>query len=128
MIRLELLRAGNVPVVLIHGRDSSALSNLVESFKALSRRDAADVEIHRVEGVVPDESCRVVATNRTSRVGIWAESAPGTFRWSQDSEGWIQVADLAEPVAKAVSVPGARFQYLENQGDATVIVSTERAW
>ena len=125
MLKLESLRDSGKSVVLIHGRDGRTVAALVSSFRSLAAERVAEVPLHEVPGVSSIGGCQVVATNRPGRPGIWAESVPGVFRWSQNSEGWLQAAELAEPVGAGDE---ARFQFLEQQGSATLILSTERSW
>jgi hypothetical protein len=128
MLRLESLRDSGKTVVLLHGRDKETVEALVSSLRSLAADLVAEVPIHEMPGVNSIGGCQVVATNRSGRPGIWAESVPGVYRWSQDSEGWLQAAELAEPVGRAAAESGARFQFLEAQGSATLILSTERSW
>ena len=128
MLQLESLRDSGKTVVLIHGRDPETVEALVSSLRSLAADAVADVPIHEMPGISSIDGCRVVATNRPGRPGIWADSVPGVFRWSQDSEGWLQAAELAEPVGRAATDSGVRSQFLEAQGSATLILSTERSW
>jgi hypothetical protein len=128
MMWLESLRDSGGIVVLIHGRDEATFAALVSSFKSLASEKGGEIAIHKVPGVSSIGECQVVATNQRERPGIWVESAPGAFRWSQDSEGWLQVAELAEPVGRAAATSGVHFQFLERLGSATLILSTERSW
>jgi hypothetical protein len=128
MIRLECLSDVGGIVVLIHGRDGATFDAMLASLRSLASEEAREVKLHEVPGVVASDGCRVVATNRQGRPGIWAQSATGSFRWSQDAEGWLQIVELAEPVCRSVGESGAHFQDLEVHGDAMVILSTERGW
>ncbi len=38
------------------------------------------------------------------------------FHWRRDREGWLEAAELAEPVAQSNPSEGTRFQYLEKNG------------
>jgi hypothetical protein len=127
-MRLECLQDAGVVVVLIHGRDAATFGSLVSSFKSLATDDSKEIAIHDVPGVNSIGGCQVIATNRPGRPGIWIDTAPGSYRWLQDPEGWLQVAELAEPVGAAAVAPGVWSQELEWLGNATVILSTERSW
>ena len=115
-------------MVLIHGRDAAAFDAVMSSFRSLAGEVVRDVRLHELPGVIASDGCQVVATNRPGRPGIWAQSPVGSYKWSQDTEGWLQVAELAVPVRQSIGESGAHFQHLEGSGEATVIISTEPAW
>ena len=127
-MQLECLQDSGEFVVLIHGRDAATFGALVSSFKSLATEESKEIAIHDVRWVNAIGGCQVIATNRPGRPGIWFDSAPGSYRWLQDPEGWLQVAELAEPVGAAAVTPGVCSQYLEWLGNATLILSTERSW
>jgi hypothetical protein len=126
-MRLEVVQDGRNTVVLIHGRDSAVASALLSRFQSLASGDVSEVALHEVPGVSSLGSCQVVATNQPGRAGIRRVAEPASYRWTQDHEGWLQVAELALPVTKSFQSAGAHFQFLEQQG-AEVVFSTERSW
>ena len=125
---LEYLREATGTVVLIHGRDETTIAALVATFRLLASGERREILIHEVPGVGAVGGCQVMATNEPGRAGAWAGAVPGAYRWSQDLEGWLQIAELAEPIGNATATLGARFQFLEQKGDAEILLSTERAW
>jgi hypothetical protein len=128
MMTLESCQEPTGMVVLIHGRDEATIAALVSTFRSLASEEVKEVPIHQMPGVSPIGGCQVVATNEPGRRGVWNGSVRGAYRWSQDLEGWLQVAELAEPIGESTATPGARFQFLEQKGSAEIVLSTERAW
>jgi len=128
MMTLESLHEPTGVVVLIYGRDEAAITALVSTFRLLAAEEAREIAIHEVPGVEAVGGCQIVATNRPRRRGAWAGEAPGAYSWSQDVEGWLQVAELADPIRRSTATSGAHFQFLEQKGDAEIVLSTERAW
>jgi hypothetical protein len=126
-MRLESLRDGRNTLVLIHGRDRAAAAALVSRFKSLASGDVREVALHEIPGVSAIGGCQVLATNQPGRPGIRRIADPASYRWTQDLEGWLQVAELAWPVTQSFESEGTHFQFLEQQG-AEVILSTERSW
>ena len=128
MTLLEALPDGNGTVLLIYGRDKAGLSALVSTFRSLASGQLTEAAVHEVPGVIGMGGCQLVATTRPDRNGIWKISAPASYAWAKNSEGWRQASELAQPVADAIGVSGAHFQYLEDDDAVSVILSTERAW
>jgi len=126
-MQLEVLQNGRNTVVLIHGRDGAVAAALVSRFKSLASGEETEVALHEVPGVRALGGCQVVATNQPGRPGIRQVSELASFRWTQDREGWLQIAELSLPVTASFETEGTHFQFLEQQG-AEVILSTERSW
>ena len=125
---LESHRESTGVVVLIHGRDEATITALASTFRLLASEEVREIPIHEVPGVVAVGGCQVLATNRPGRPGVWTGAAPGAYRWCRDLEGWLQVAEMAEPIGDSTATPRAPFQFLEQKGDADIVLSTERAW
>jgi hypothetical protein len=95
--------------------------------RLLGEAKEKEVGLHEVSGVTPVGEIQVFATNAKGRAGV-QQLSMNVFRWRRDGEGWLEVADLADPVAQSNPSEGTRFQYLDRYGRVNVIFSTDRAW
>src|SRR5690242_6379111 len=100
-MRLEVIQDGRNTVVLIHGRDGAVAAAMLSRFNALASGNESEVALHEIPGLSAAEGCQVVATNQPGRAGIRRVAEPATYRWTQDPEGWLQVAELALPVTRS---------------------------
>ena len=128
-MRIEFFPDGShdCPAILFYGCSSAAAAGLIDTFRFLADVQETEIPLHQLTGVTPVGNIQVSATNVKGRDGVEQLSAT-VFRWRRDREGWLEVADLAEPVAQSNPSEGTRFQYLERNGRVNVIFSTDRAW
>ncbi len=128
-MRIEFLPDGShdCPAILFHGCSSAGAEALIKTFRSLADNPATEVALHQLPDVSPVGDVQIFATNASGRTGVQQLSA-FAFLWRQDSEGWLEAAELAEPVALSNASEGTRFQYLERNGKFNVIFSTSRAW
>ena len=129
-MRLEFFAdsTNDCPAVLLYGCPSAGAEALIASFRSLGEGRETEIALHRLPDITPVGEIRVFATNTDGHAGVQQLSSPMMFRWRKDREGWLEAAELAEPMAH--SAPGERtsFQYLERYGRVNVIFSTERMW
>jgi hypothetical protein len=128
-MRVELLPDGShdCPAVLFYGCPSAGAEALINTFRLLAEAPETEVPLHELANVYPVGDIQVFATNAGGIGGVQQLSI-FAFRWHQDREGWLEAAELAEPVAHSDPSEGIRFQYLERNGKINVIFSTDRAW
>ena len=67
-------------------------------------------------------------TGKRDREGLHRLGPDPTFEWIREPEGWLEAAELVQPFLDGSNFLGARFQNLEMQGDARLILSTDRSW
>lgn len=115
------------PAILLHGCPSAGAEALINTFRSLAEGRETEVALHQLSDLIPIGDIQVFATNADGRAGVQQLSALA-FRWRQDREGWLQTAELAEPVAHNDAREGRKFQYLERNGRVNVIFATDRAW
>jgi hypothetical protein len=128
-MRIEFLPDGNhdCPAILFHGCPSAGAEALIKTFRSLADNPETEVALHQLPDVSPVGDVQIFATNASGRNGVQQLSA-FAFLWRQDSEGWLEAAELAEPLARSDASEGTRFQYLESNGKFNVIFSTSRTW
>lgn len=128
-MRIEFFSEGNhdCPALLFYGCPSAGVVALINNCRLLAEGQQAEVALHELTGVIPVGDIQVFATNANGRDGV-EQLSDTVFRWRRNREGWLEVADLAEPVAQSNPSEGTRFQYLERNGRVNVIFSTDRAW
>ena len=128
-MRIEFFPEGNqdCPALLFYGCPSAGVVALIDICRLLAEGQQAEVALHELTGVIPVGDIQVFATNANGRDGV-EQLSDTLFRWRRNREGWLEVADLAEPVAQSNPSEGTRFQYLERNGRVNVIFSTDRAW
>jgi hypothetical protein len=128
-MRIEFLPDGSqdCPAILFHGCPSAGAQALINAFRSLAEGRETEVALHRLPDLTPVGDIQVFATNADGCAGIQQLSAL-VFRWRQDREGWLEAAELAEPVVHSDASEGTSFQYLERNGKVNVIFSTDRAW
>lgn len=127
-MRIEFFSDGHdCPTILFYGCPSAGAEALISTFRSLAEGREIEVALHQLPGVNPVGDIRVLATNADGRTGVQRLSDLA-FRWREDREGWLEAAELAEPVAGSDTTEGTRFQYLERNGRVNVIFATDRAW
>ena len=115
------------PAILFYGCPSAGAEALIATFRSLAEGPETEVALHQLASLVAVGAVQVFATNGAGRTGVEQLSAP-VFRWRKDREGWLEAAELAEPVARSEPKERTSFQYLERYGRVNVIFSTDRAW
>lgn len=128
-MRVEFFPGGaqDCPAILFHGCPSAGAEVLINVLRSLAEGPETEVGLHRLPDVTAVGDIQVVATNADGPAGVQQLSRL-LFRWRKDREGWLEAAELAQPVAHSDGSEGARFQYLERNGTINVIFSTDRAW
>ena len=128
-MRIEFFPEGNqdCPALLFYGCPSAGVVALINNCRLLAEGQQAEVALHELTGVIPVGDIQLFATNANGRDGV-EKLSDTVFRWRRNREGWLEVADLAEPVAQSNPSEGTRFQYLERNGRVNVIFSNDRAW
>jgi hypothetical protein len=128
-MHIEFLPDGShdSPAVLFYGCPSSGAEALFDTFRFLAEAPETEVPLHELPDLYPVADIQVFATNASGRAGV-QKLSPAAFRWRKDREGWLEAAELAEPVAHSDPAEGTRFQYLERYGRVNVIFSTRRGW
>jgi hypothetical protein len=128
-MRIEFVANGSndCPAILFYGCPSAGAETLINTFRSLGGGQETEVPLHQLIGLTSVGAIRVFATNAKSRSSV-DQLSDTVFRWRRDREGWLEVADLAEPVAQSNPREGTRFQYLERNGRVNVVFSTDRAW
>ena len=130
MIRIELLEDGarNRPVLLIWGTQQAGFGSLQEAFERLATGQIREVDLGQLVGFQSVGGVRLVAAAGPSDLGARKTSSVGSIRWEARSSTWDNIAGLVEAFATAASEQQYRFQWLDQSGDAEVIVSTRRSW
>jgi hypothetical protein len=119
--------AHDCPAILFYGCPSAGAVTLINTFRLLAEAPETEVLLHRLADLYPVGDIEVFATNAHRRAGVQQLSSLA-FRWAKDREGWLEAAELAEPVAHTDPGKGTAFQYLERNGKVNVIFATDRAW
>jgi hypothetical protein len=128
-MRIEYFSDGNhdCPAILFYDCASAGALALINTFRLLAEEQETEVALHQIADLFSVGNLQVFATNAHGRAGV-EQISSHAFRWRKDREGWLEAAELAEPVAQSDSRKGTAFQYLERNGRVRVIVSTDRAW
>jgi len=128
-MRIEFFPEGNhdCPAILFYGCPSAGAVALINNFRLLAEGQQAEVALHQLTDVRPVGDIQLFATNANGRDGV-EQLSDTVFCWRRNGEGWLEVADLAGPVAQSNPSEGTRFQYLERNGRVNVIFSTNREW
>jgi hypothetical protein len=128
-MRVEFFADGShdCPAIVFYGCPSAGAEELIAAFRSLAEGPETEVALHQLTDLVPIGNVQVFATNAHGRAGVQQLSSLA-FRWREDREGWLEAAELAEPVAHSDPTEGISFQYLERYGRVNVIFSTARAW
>lgn len=126
---LEDLESQSPRVLLAYGddpRDAAALRRTVEQLAVSS--EPQDVRIDELPGFEPVDGCSLTASIGSVDSGV--EQLAGSyraFRCVLRPAAWMLVAGLLEPFEKDEG-PGARFQWLSEEGPVEWIYSTVRGW
>lgn len=126
---LEALESQSPRVLLAYGddpRDATALRRTVEQLAVSS--EPHDVRIDELPGFEPVDGCSLTASVGSVDSGV--EQLAGSdraFRCAFRPAAWMLVSGLLEPFEKNEG-PGARFQWLSEEGPVEWIYSTVRGW
>jgi hypothetical protein len=128
-MRVEFFPDGgqDCPAILFYGCPSPGAEALIATFRSLAEGPETEVALHQLADLIPVDNIQVFATNGDGRTGV-QQLSPFVFRWRKDREGWLEAAELAEPVIHSGRGEGNAFQCLERNGRVNAIVSTHRVW
>lgn len=128
-MRIEFFPDGShdCPAILLYGCPSAGAKAVINAFRSLAEGQETEVALHQLIGVTPVGDIQLFARNAKSLERVQQLSST-LFHWCRNGEGWLEAAELADPVAHSDASEGARFQYLERNGKVNVIFSTDRAW
>ena len=91
-----------------------------QHFRLLAEGQQAEGALHHLIDVTPVGDIQLFATNANGRDGV-EQLSDTVFRWRRNREGWLEVADLAEPVAQSNPSEGTHFSTL--RGTAELMLS-----
>lgn len=111
------------PMVRLYGHDGHVIKVLREVLKGLSR---GPLVLHSVPGIGAVDGCHVALALADKGRGLRRIGAT-SFVWEEDGPGWDRVAGLLEPF-ESLSPEEARFQFLSQGGDVSMLISSDGRW
>ena len=124
-MKIEFIADGvqDAPVMLIHSGTPQFTSVLRDACLSLSNSTDDSVALHDLEGI-ECEGITITAQAAKRSAGM-VQIGPNSFQWSLTPLWWENVTGLLEPFCESMF---NGHQYLDNKGEITVIISTNRAW
>jgi hypothetical protein len=127
-MNIEFIAEGGLdcPLLLICGRDIAVIGRLAAEFQQLADGAVGRVAVHELAGLnaVGEICLTALVSDRDEGV---VPLAPGVLQWRLTAASWDNVVGLLEPLESRSSEEHAH-QYIEQSGDISVIVSTDRSW
>ena len=125
-MKLEYIENGSydTPLIRLYDFDPSAATELRRLILQLAAGSSHPVFLHTCDGVEPVRDCRLICKVGAQDEGIRQED--GEFTWVLVPETWAKVADLIEPFCEHLE--SSSFQYLDQMGDVTLILSVDGGW
>ncbi len=114
------------PIILIHGSDRRDIQRLGECFDQLANGAIKDLDILTIPGFSSVHCRQLLAAVSSRDVGV-QKIGPSFFKWKLTPASWSNVAGLVEPFWRE-ELPSHRHQYLNQLGDISVIMSTDKSW
>jgi hypothetical protein len=125
-LKLEFFEDGldGGPMILLHSGRPGEVADLCAELQTLSEGVDRQLALHELPFVQSVGQCRLLAVSAPADLGVVARAAD--FVWTLDSESWLQVTELLEPLREPRG--GVSFQYLNPRQGPAVIYSTARSW
>ena len=82
--------------------------------------------LNELQGVESADGLRLRLHLGARDLGVQAGDGDMHFEWHLSSEGWIDVTELLEPFTKRTAT--GRFQWLDDRGTVSVLISTDGSW
>ena len=113
------------PLIRLFQFETEDVIWLREMFDSLASGSQTFIPLHEQKGIEAVDGCRLDLRVGTRDMGI-IQKGPLTFECTLTTEGWSEVASLAEPFCEAAK-PGT-FQWLNDDGDVSLLLSPDGLW
>lgn len=129
-MRVEYFADGSVdcPLVLLYDADPAAVTSLSNALRRLSESSESRLAIHELPGFSSVAGCRLFASRSGTDIGVKMIQSPNQFECFLRALSWENIVGLLEPFCHKENITTRRFQYLDENGDIRLLISTERAW
>jgi hypothetical protein len=127
-MKIEFIAEGaqDCPLILIHGRETVVVRQLAEEFRRLADGTSCRADVHDIFHRASLDEIRLTASASGWDIGV-VQVSPAIFEWRLTAVSWDNAVGLLEPFWLAPSEEHTH-QYLDQAGDISVIVSTDRSW
>jgi hypothetical protein len=129
-MKIEYFAEGAIdcPLVLIYGDSCTEADTLRQAVNELADGTNTSFFLHDLPGFEAIDQCQVLAVADLEDIGARETDLPDMFEWTLRPESWAHVADLIEPFCALTGETGTRFQYLDEIGTISILISTNRRW
>jgi len=129
-MRVEYFADGSVdcPLVLLYGADPTEATSLSRALRGLSASSESRLAIHELPGFSSVAGCRLFASCSGIDIGVKMIQPPNQFECFLGALSWENIVGLLEPFCDQENITISRFQYLDENGEIRLLISTERAW
>lgn len=110
------------PLIRLYGRDGQVVGALRRALEGLSHKPLA---LHAVPGIESIDGCHLAALKGVERGGV-EQIGARSFVWETNAAGWDQVIGMLEPFENPDGRDG--FQFLSQDSDVTILISTDGHW
>lgn len=132
MIKLEFFDDSSqaCPLILIYGKEIVGALNLSLAVERVASGLTNYIDIHEIPDYDPVDDCQLrlqITDNDATGVHMEGEN---NFVWELTTEECYDVIGLLEPFSnrREGNTDEHRHQYLEQNGEITIIFSTDRHW
>ena len=129
-MRIEYFAKGatDCPLILIYGDSLTGANALHQAVNNLAERTTTSFSLHNLPGFEAIDQCQVLAVAGSENIGARETDLSNVFEWTLRPEAWTHIADLIEPFCALARETGTRFQYLDEVGTISILISTSRSW
>ena len=129
-MRIEYFAEGatECPLILIYGDSCTEANALRQAVNNLANKTNTSFALHDLPGFEAIDQCQVLAKAGLEDIGARETDSSNMFEWTLCPESWVHVADLIEPFCALTGETGTRFQYLDEIGTISILISTSREW
>ena len=101
-MRIEFFpdRSHDCPAILLCGCPSAGAKAVINAFRSLAEGEETEVALHQLTGVTPVGDIQLFARNAKGHERLQQLSST-LFHWCRNREGWLEAAELAEPMERS---------------------------
>jgi len=128
-MKIEYIADGSAdcPLIRLSGHDPVATSRLRDACRALAAGNTDSVAIHTIEGFAPVGNVTLTAVATRRNRGVTQIGSPDMFQWELTPVWWSNVEGLLDPFCVSDPTPTG-YQWLDDSGDASVLISPTGSW
>lgn len=129
-MRMEYLPAGSpdCPLIRLYAFSADEAAWLSDLCAALASGETHTIALHEQPQIEPVAAMQLMLTRGDRDQGIQKTADPAAFQLVLTDEGWLDVAGRIAPFTHADERGGESFQWLDETGEVSLLLSPSGRW